>query len=72
MTYQKQAVKTINQFVEECDGNWHDAKVAMDNWCVEVMALGLIESVDQWRVFLHALDDAWMAMRPEGMEPDTP
>lgn len=72
MTYQRQAVKTINFYVEQADGNWHDAKVALDNWCVEVAALGKIESVDQWRVFLHALDEAWVAMRPVGMEPDKP
>jgi hypothetical protein len=72
MTYQQQAVKSINQFVEEADGNWYDAKVAMDNWCVGVMALGKIESVDQWRIFVHALDAAWLAMRPPEMADDKP
>lgn len=71
-TYQQQAVKCINQFVEDADGNWYEAKKAMDIWCVEVMALGKIESVDSWRIFVHALDDAWMSMRPLAMVDDKP
>jgi hypothetical protein len=62
--YQKQAVKCINQFVAEADGNWYDAKVALDNWCVEVLALGEVECVESWRIFVYCLDDAWMSMRP--------
>jgi len=71
-TYQQQAVKCINQFVADADGNWYDAKEALDNWCVEVMALGKIECVDSWRTFVHALDDAWLSMRPLGMATDKP
>ena len=63
-TYERQAVQTINQFVEDANGNWAEAKHALDVWCVEVMALGKIECMDGWRCFLLALDSAWLAMEP--------
>jgi hypothetical protein len=64
MTYQKQAMKTINQFVEDAGGNWHNAKVDLDNWCVEVVALNKIECVEAWNHFVYELDLAWAAMAP--------
>jgi len=63
-TYQKQAVKTINQFVEQNDGNWHNARIDLDNWCVEVVALGKIENAAQWNSFVHTLDLVWAEMEP--------
>ena len=70
MTYQKQAVKTINQYLEDADGNWAEAKRALDLWCVEVLALGKIECMSSWNIFVHALDDAWLSMAPEGWAGD--
>lgn len=63
-TYQKQAVKTINQFVEAADGNWHNARIDLDTWCVEVVALGKIENAAQWNSFVHTLDLVWAEMGP--------
>lgn len=64
-TYERQAAQTINQFLEDANGNYAEAKHALDVWCVEVMALGKIECMDGWRYFLLALDETWMSMCPE-------
>ena len=72
MTYEKQAIKTINQFVADNDGNWHNARVDLDTWCVEVVALGKMENAHSWNTFVHALDLAWAAMAPVEEADDTP